>query len=117
MPWIADVGLQPRSGWTYKDPDTSVVVTSNGYVNLIAQAKKLRAINNLPYDKIEEMVNDYLCANNPPKFCQGVRGIGDVVYTVASPISRIIDRAFGTKLTGCSGCARRRAALNQALPL
>ena len=45
-----------------------------------------------------------------------VRGLGDIVYKVANPIARAIDRVAGTKIQGCGGCAKRREALNKAMP-
>lgn len=43
----------------------------------------------------------------------GRPGLGDLVYRVANPIARILDRVLGTRLRGCGGCARRRRALNR----
>ena len=43
-------------------------------------------------------------------------GLGDAVAVVAKPIARVIDRAVGTDLEHCEGCAKRQAALNQAVP-
>lgn len=49
---------------------------------------------------------------NPPKLI----GLGDVVAMVAQPVARAIDRVAGTNIEHCSGCAKRRAALNAAVP-
>ena len=43
-------------------------------------------------------------------------GAGDLVASVAKPIARMVDKAFGTDLEHCGGCEQRRAALNRALP-
>jgi hypothetical protein len=42
------------------------------------------------------------------------RGAGDVIYaiTTATGIAKAVDTVTG----GCGGCARRRAALNAAVP-
>lgn len=40
------------------------------------------------------------------------RGLGDLVAVVAQPIARALDRALGTDIEHCGGCAKRRAALN-----
>ena len=58
---------------------------------------------------------------NPPKpitkpTSQSIRGIGDVVHKVAQPIAKVIDKTLGTKIQKCGGCAKRREALNKALP-
>ncbi len=44
------------------------------------------------------------------------KGLGDVVALVAQPVARAIDRVAGTNIEHCSGCAKRRAALNAAVP-
>ena len=114
--WYKDTGLIPQSGWVYKDPDTGMTRKGSDYKDLIDQAVKHRGANKLPVDKSEEIVNDWLCSNNPPNFCTEIRGAGDVVYRVLHPIAKVIDRVAGTNVRGCSGCARRRAALNRAIP-
>lgn len=43
-------------------------------------------------------------------------GLGDLVHAVAQPIARAIDRVAGTRISTCSACAKRRAALNRAVP-
>ena len=43
-------------------------------------------------------------------------GLGDAVAAFANPIARISDSVFGTKLVGCGGCAKRKAALNALMP-
>jgi hypothetical protein len=45
------------------------------------------------------------------------RGLGDIVESVAKPIARAVDRIAGTDIEHCQGCAKRRDALNRALPL
>lgn len=45
------------------------------------------------------------------------RGLGDIVEAVAKPIARAVDRVDGTDIQHCKGCAKRRDALNRALPL
>lgn len=47
---------------------------------------------------------------------QKYRGLGDVVEAVAKPLARKIDRIAGTRIEQCSGCAKRRAALNRVFP-
>lgn len=44
------------------------------------------------------------------------RGLGDVVEDVAKPVARVIDRIAGTDIAHCSGCAKRREALNRIVP-
>lgn len=43
-------------------------------------------------------------------------GLGDAVALVARPVARAIDAAAGTNLVACAGCAKRREALNRAVP-
>lgn len=46
----------------------------------------------------------------------GIRGAGDLVALAAQPIARVIDTVFKTNIQHCGGCAKRRAALNAAIP-
>lgn len=50
-------------------------------------------------------------------------GLGDLVYRVADPIARLIDRCTArlparlrTHVAGCSACSRRRRRLNALAP-
>lgn len=43
-------------------------------------------------------------------------GLGDAVAALASPIAAASDSMFGTSLSSCGGCAKRREALNQMVP-
>lgn len=115
--WYADTSKFPRSGWTFKDPINGVVSTAGDYRSLITVAANKRKINHVEVGDIEQEVNVYLCQNNPPNFCQDARGVGDMVYAVAHPIAEGIDRVLGTNLANCTGCARRRTALNKQIPL
>jgi 5-methylthioribose kinase len=49
--------------------------------------------------------------------CARVRGLGDIIHTVADPIARVIDFAFGTDLKNCNSCAERRDHLNAQYPI
>ena len=40
-------------------------------------------------------------------------GAGDLVAKIAEPIAAALDATIGTKLKGCSACARRRKRLNK----
>lgn len=44
------------------------------------------------------------------------RGLGDVVHAVAQPVAAVLDAVLGTRIKGCSGCAKRREQWNQAVP-
>jgi hypothetical protein len=44
-------------------------------------------------------------------------GLGDAVAAVAQPIAGAIDAVLGTNIKECGGCAKRREALNRAVPL
>lgn len=48
--------------------------------------------------------------------CKRLHGFGDVVAIIAQPIATVSDKAFGTNLKGCGGCAGRQEALNRAVP-
>lgn len=43
-------------------------------------------------------------------------GLGDAVAALASPVAAASDKMFGTSLSSCGGCAKRREALNQMVP-
>lgn len=43
-------------------------------------------------------------------------GLGDAVESVAQPIAKAIDAVLGTHVTGCGGCAQRKAYLNSLMP-
>lgn len=109
--WYQETSLEPRSGWVFEDAVTGVVTNSSDYKSLIREAARRREINGTPIGDIEAEVNDYLCSVNPPNFCTSARGLGDVVANWLKPAAD----ALG--VSGCSGCARRRAALNTLVPL
>jgi hypothetical protein len=39
--------------------------------------------------------------------------LGDQVERIAQPIAKTIDHLLGTNIQGCSGCKRRKEALNK----
>lgn len=45
-----------------------------------------------------------------------IKGAGDVVYKVAQPIAKVLDKALGTNIAGCGGCKKRREWLNKNIP-
>ena len=49
--------------------------------------------------------------------CRRIHGAGDIVAIVAQPIARAIDAIAGTNIANCGGCAKRRQAMNEAMPL
>lgn len=53
----------------------------------------------------------FLC----PNYDGSPRGLGDIVYKVAQPIAKTIDKIAGTNIKGCSGCAKRRNKLNKKI--
>ncbi len=46
-----------------------------------------------------------------------IRGLGDVVHTLAQPVAKVIDAVAKTNLQNCGGCKSRREKLNQKFPL
>ena len=44
-----------------------------------------------------------------------IRGLGDVVEKLAQPVAKLIDSVAGTDLQNCSGCEKRRQALNKTI--
>lgn len=46
-----------------------------------------------------------------------LKGLGDIVHSIAQPIAKTIDMTFGTNIQGCGGCKRRRKKLNEMLPI
>lgn len=53
----------------------------------------------------------------PKRPISRLRGLGDLVEVVAKPVARAIDRAAGTNIRNCEGCAKRKEALNKFMPL
>ena len=47
---------------------------------------------------------------------KGTFGLGDLVYKIANPVAKTIDRVFKTNVAGCGGCAQRREKLNELVP-
>ncbi len=47
----------------------------------------------------------------------GIHGAGDMVAIVAQPIAKMIDAMASTNIQGCSGCEKRREALNKMFPI
>jgi hypothetical protein len=64
------------------------------------------------FAKYQELVNKY----NPQKPKPKLKGLGDLVSKVAQPIAKGIDKAIGTNIQNCGGCAKRRNKLNQMVP-
>lgn len=116
--YLKDTSVVPRTGFVYRDEDTKAVITGGSFGNLIKSVVKHRQINGLESDAtLVDKVHGYLCANNPDGFCsEGVRGLGDLVHFFAQPVAGVIDSVLGTKIKGCGACARRREALNRAVP-
>ncbi len=46
-----------------------------------------------------------------------IHGAGDLIYNIAQPIAKTIDRILGTNIKECNGCKRRRKKLNQLFPI
>lgn len=65
------------------------------------------------FEKVTEAEYNAHRTQTPPT---PTRGLGDLVATVAEPIARASDALLGTKLVGCGGCAKRKAALNALVP-
>lgn len=45
-----------------------------------------------------------------------MNGLGDLVHLAANPIAKIADKVLHTSLSSCNACAKRREALNNAVP-
>lgn len=54
------------------------------------------------------------CAKDPG-FCES-RGMGDLVHVLALPVAKALDSVFGSRLSDCKACAKRRAWLNNRMP-
>jgi hypothetical protein len=51
-----------------------------------------------------------------PEYTGSLRGMGDVIKIVATPIAVVSDKLLGTHLVGCQGCAGRQKWLNEKVP-
>jgi hypothetical protein len=86
--------------------------TSKRYCELCQLHKR----NNLKYHK--KFVQDpEIWWKNFNGSLKPPQGIGDIVYNIAQPIAKTIDRVLGTNIKGCGGCKKRRKKLNELLPL
>jgi len=77
--------------------------------------------NGLNNQKSADEVFDFFKIDKPTMFVKKTEktklaGLGDVVYKVAEPIAKTIDKTFKTNIKACGGCKRRRDALNKAFP-
>lgn len=45
-----------------------------------------------------------------------IKGLGDLVATVAKPVAAAIDAVAGTSLKTCGACQKRQERLNKAVP-
>lgn len=43
-------------------------------------------------------------------------GLGDAVKAVLNPITKTVDKVFGSKLSSCTPCSQRQAKLNELMP-
>lgn len=66
--------------------------------------------------KYKNEVNAQIQYKQPIEKVNEPRGLGDVIHSMLAPMVKQIDNLTGTKLSGCSGCARRQAKLNQLIP-
>lgn len=107
--WISDPSLMPPSGWKYEDGDTHI--EGPDYRSLLERVARHREANKLPIEPTEELVNTYLCQQNPPNFCVTFRGAGDIAHMILQPLAKAVGRQ------GCAGCLQRQAQLNRAIPL
>jgi len=115
--YLKDTSIVPRSGFVYKDEDTSKVITGGSFYSLVANVVQHRKTIGLNTDSgILDKIHAYLCSNNPKDFCtEGARGLGDVIHLVAKPVAQALDSALGTNFKGCWSCAKRREALNRSV--
>jgi len=54
------------------------------------------------------------CAKDPG-FCES-KGLGDLVHVLALPVAKALDSVFGSRLSTCKACSKRRAWLNSRVP-
>jgi hypothetical protein len=62
---------------------------------------------------IQKRVNGKLVEHTVDGIDQLTIGAGDVIYKVAQPIAKVIDKMFHTSIAGCGGCQKRRKLLNR----
>lgn len=73
--------------------------------------------------EIPALIENFMCEQGLALHCsERIEGLGDLVHLVAAPIAHAMDAVFGTNLVPCaeamdSPCAKKRRALNRAVPL
>lgn len=107
-----------RGNWNYFDKRLG-----RGFVgtreHVIAQVQAAYLQNRFDFheQEIPALVDDFMCRQGLAGECsERMSGLGDLIHYAALPIAQAIDRVAGTNLVGCTGCAARRAHLNQAVP-
>ena len=108
---IIDYLKEPEGGWKYFDADLKTWVSAKSFEGLVQNVIELRSNKALAVpDHLRQLVEDQVCDRAGSGFCRP--GLGDAVHAVAQPIARVLDKALGTNIKGCSACAGRRAKLN-----
>ena len=79
----------------------------NLWHDLLASGAHVNGLIVVPDDAAQRILDD----------CRRIHGAGDIVAIVAQPIARAIDAIAGTNIANCGGCAKRRQAMNEAMPL
>lgn len=68
-------------------------------------------------DYLRQLIEDQICERLPKEYCW--QQPGDVVASIIAKGASLVDKVLGTNLKeaakGCSGCARRRRAMNEKL--
>jgi hypothetical protein len=112
------------AGWGYQDKrlgkgfagtrDQIIIQVQNAYVGAGLDFRE---------HEIPALVDNFMCEQGLARHCsERIEGLGDLVHIFAMPVARAMDRTFGTKLADCGGaaespCAKKRRAMNAAVPL
>lgn len=73
--------------------------------------------------EIPALIENWMCEQKLAKHCsERIEGLGDIVHLLANPIAHTLDHVFNTHFVECaermeSPCAKKRRALNKAVPL
>lgn len=111
-------------GWGYQDKrlgkgfsgtrEQVIIQVQNAYVSSGLEFRER---------EIPSLIENWMCEQGLARHCsERIEGLGDIVHLIAVPIAHAMDRVLGTNLVPCaeamdSPCAKKRRALNKAVPL
>jgi hypothetical protein len=67
---IRDVFVKPSTGWWITDTYTNTYIWGSHYQHLKGKCEDHRRGNNLPFDDVEQMIHNQVCAREPSHVCE-----------------------------------------------